>query len=133
MVFKFLSILNFLRIFFKNANVNIILEVKNTAPRRKHKNPILQQHKKEKKEPVETLLVQDSFCLFPVCIHHVRNAQNLCSLFGQAHHVFPGYGGQVKVPAASHQLLQSGPCLLAVTVDTLGTKPKFHRHGNVCW
>jgi hypothetical protein len=38
-----------------------------------------------------------------------------------------------KVPAASHQLLQSDPGLLAVTIDIQGIKPKFHRYGNVCW
>ncbi|KAF5420463.1 MAG: hypothetical protein C5S44_08405 [Candidatus Methanocomedens sp.] len=49
MVFKFLRILNSIRIFFKNANVNIIFEAKSTALRHQHKNPIPQQQKKKKK------------------------------------------------------------------------------------
>ena len=74
----------------------------------------------KKKEPAETLPVRDSYCFFPVCIHHIRNARDLCSLLGQAHYVFPWNSRQVKAPAASHQLLQSGPGLLAVTIDTQG-------------
>ena len=51
-------------------------------------NPNLPAAKKEKKKPAETLSVQDSYCFFPVCIHHIRNALNLRSLLGQAHYVF---------------------------------------------
>ena len=49
-------------------------DVNQKVPHRQHKIPIQQQQKNKKNKPVETLLVQNSFCLFPVCIHHVRNA-----------------------------------------------------------
>ena len=51
--------------------------------------------------------VDDLLCFFPIGIHNVRYAGNICRFGGQRHQVVTTDRREAEVPAACHQLLQA--------------------------